>query len=152
MNYWWRVYAHLAPLLPGTVLLANVKRKALEDSPEPPFPRWKVPLGMMKGIYQRMVESVDNDRVLKRLSREMEHWVNVYARERGVTEIKAFRRFYTRGRDKALSKDEYNKLYRFYRGQKWEWREEPKCLRLSTKDGSTRSSTRGCASGPSGSR
>lgn len=129
MNYWWRVYAHLAPLLPGTVLLENVKRKALEDAPEPHFPRWKVPLGKLRGMYRSMAENVDNDRVLKRLSREMEHWVNVYARERGMAEAKAFRRFYLKGRDKALNQDEYNHLYRFYRGPKWEWREEPKWLR-----------------------
>ena len=35
MKYWWRIYAHLAPLLPGTLLVERVRHKAVSDHPEP---------------------------------------------------------------------------------------------------------------------
>lgn len=141
MNYWWRLFAHLAPYVPGTALLAYVERKARAGAPEYQFPRWELRRGEARRLFRAMLEVQDDDRKLRRMTSRWEHLVAIHARDTKKPKQEAFRVLYSLGvrHRRALTMDEYNYLFRFVTGPKWNKRRDSYHVRDRREQESRRS-------------
>ena len=129
MNFWWRLFAHLAPTIPGSRLLANVESRARADVPETLFPHWAaVESKECDTVFRAMVLAVEDEVELARVTRRFEHLVALYSRDKGVLKTEAFKKVYRMAYkhrvERALTVYEFNHLFRLYLGPKWEKRKE----------------------------
>lgn len=115
MNYWWRLYAHLAPHIPDSPVLQRVEANARADAPEPIWVEIKLPAGQPWRTMRSMYSCAD-EAELKVLTEDLEFLVQLYAEEKGWTLQKAFTVSYTKAG--KLSQKEYIEIFRFYRKPK----------------------------------
>ena len=115
MNHWWRLYAHLAPLLPRSPVLQRVEANARADAPEPTWKHIDLPIGQPFKTMKAMYDVSDED-CLRELSEDLEYYMGLYANKNKWTFQKAFAACYARsGR---LTREQYIEVFRFYRKPK----------------------------------
>ena len=111
MNHWWRLYAHLAPLLPDSPVLQRVEANARADAPEPTWKYIELPFGQPSYTMKAMYQTSDVAR-LRELTEDLEYYMGLYARKRDWTLQRAFTVCYENsGR---LTREQYTQVFRMY--------------------------------------
>lgn len=76
---WWHLYRHLAPEIPGTVLLSRVHANAVAGAAPPPLNDVDFSGRAIRRHCAKMRENADNEELLAELSLELEAMVRVKA-------------------------------------------------------------------------
>jgi len=66
MNYWWRLYAHLAPILPDTALLSRVEQQARAAAPPPEKKRPWIKKRDVRRTFLSLYETQDEEELKAR--------------------------------------------------------------------------------------
>jgi len=112
VNYWWRLYAHLAPLLPDSPVLRRVEANARAGVPKPIWWVHELPEGQPNEAMRKLrregtVEATE----------DLEHYMRLYATQEGLTMQEAFAKVYRlaiSGRSR-VDREEYARVFAHYR-------------------------------------
>ena len=116
MNYWWRLYAHLAPLLPGTDLLSRVEYNARTAQPVPEFIELKADKAYASELMLQILAEEDEQK-LKDLSHTLHEEIALLADQEYGERLAAFRDLRITLFHKGHNLTGFSHKFRFYPGQ-----------------------------------
>jgi hypothetical protein len=119
VNYWWRLYVHLAPLLPDSPILGRVLANARAGATSPSWadPGSEVTRKDVREQLRKLREASDEE--LLQVSEDLEWMVKSLARTEGRSEQDMFTICYHKTFERCHPRlKEYDRMFRLYKGKK----------------------------------